>query len=122
MTDALDDTGSRAVADARSVVEGWYEQLETDPAGLVDGLLLRLGQSVRHLEPDDLERLLVGASSFRGQHTEQLLGAVETGLAFLHGDGRGDRFCSMRRRTRCATLSVARCQPMVRALMRCSLR
>jgi glutamate/tyrosine decarboxylase-like PLP-dependent enzyme len=92
LADALENAGSWKLAEARLAKAGWYEQLESDPARLVDELLFTLGCAVQDLDRDEPERYLVGSPHARASHTARLVATVETGMAFLHGDGRDDRF------------------------------
>lgn len=85
LIDALDAVGVTALAEARRNTSGWYEQLETDPARLVDELLFELGTHVGGVNQPLLDAYLVGTADAREGHEQDLVETVRVGLDFLHG-------------------------------------
>lgn len=92
LVDSLETFGVDVAIEFRRHTVGWYDELETHPAGLVDRLLF----SIHHQAADDLPAYLVGDPSQRQQHRQHLVQSIDAGLAFVHGDGRGDRFLNHR--------------------------
>jgi glutamate/tyrosine decarboxylase-like PLP-dependent enzyme len=91
LAEALESHGVEAAVRLRRGVAGWYRDLETRPAALVDQLLFTLRRTV-----GDPSAYLVGDPNRRAQHRQHLIGAVDAGLAFVHADERGERFLNHR--------------------------
>ncbi|MBD0688381.1 pyridoxal-dependent decarboxylase [Streptomyces sp. CBMA123] len=85
--DALDAVEVGDLAAERSRIVHWYDRLVTDPAQLVDELLLAVGTAVGGVDRSVLDMYLVGGSASRASHEADLTSAVRVGLDFLHGSG-----------------------------------
>lgn len=85
LIDALDTAVVGDLAAARSRVLNWYDRLVTDPARLMDELLLALGSAVDGVDSGMLETYLVGGNSSRAAHEADLAATVRIGMDFLHG-------------------------------------
>lgn len=85
LIDTLDAVGVTALAETRQNTSGWYEQLKTDPARLVDELLFHLGTHVGGVSQPLLDTYLVGNADARKGHEQDLAETVRVGLDFLHG-------------------------------------
>lgn len=85
LIDTLDAVGVTALAETRQNTPGWYEQLKTDPARLVDELLFHLGTHVGGVSQPLLDTYLVGNADARKGHEQDLAKTVRVGLDFLHG-------------------------------------
>lgn len=86
---ALRPDSARRLLGFRRSTEGWGEAVLHHPAGLADRAIACL---TLDMPGPDVAEVLVGRPDRREEHRAGLVAAVEQGLAFLHGDGRYDRF------------------------------
>jgi glutamate/tyrosine decarboxylase-like PLP-dependent enzyme len=84
VVDLMEAAGVDGLAGLRTGVDSWYEQLVTDPAGLVDNLLHDGGVAAGAYDAAVLGTYLVGAGVDRKAHEESLSRAVRIGLDFIH--------------------------------------
>lgn len=82
------DSARRLAAFRRSRAD-WGDAVVRSPAGLADRAIAALTLDAPGLGTTDV---LVGDPGRRDRHRAGLVAAVDHGLGFLHGDGRGDRF------------------------------
>lgn len=88
LADAMLISGPDAIAAIRHAHDDWYTSLDDDPAHLVDHVLFALHNGMG----GDIADYLVGSPTHRAEHTTRITRTVEAGMAFLHADGREDRF------------------------------
>jgi glutamate/tyrosine decarboxylase-like PLP-dependent enzyme len=84
VVDLMEAAGVDGLAELRAGADDWYEQLVTDPAGLVDGVLHSGGATAGAHDAAGLGTYLVGADVDRKAHEESLSRAISIGLDFTH--------------------------------------
>ncbi|MFG3041761.1 pyridoxal-dependent decarboxylase [Streptomyces sp. NPDC048330] len=92
LIEVLEATSPAALAEGRHGADDWYEQLETDPARLVDNLLFHLGTHVGGVTQEARDTYLVGSTEARDKHQADLVETLRSGLDFLHGREPGQPF------------------------------
>lgn len=92
LADTLAAAGPAVIASGRDHRKNWYASLADDPAMLVDHVLFAARIHASGIERTDIADYLVGDPDYRQVHAQRLMQAVDTGMAFLHADDRGQRF------------------------------
>lgn len=86
---ALRPDSARRLLGFRRSTAGWGDAVLHQPASLADRAIACLTLDAAGT---DAAEVLVGRSDRREEHRAGLVSALDQGLAFLHGDGRDDRF------------------------------
>lgn len=85
LIDVMEAAGVDALSAARGAVDDWPVRVTTDPARLVDDLLIGLGTAVGGVDRPFLDTHLIGGADARQGHEDDLAETMRVGLDFLHG-------------------------------------